>query len=430
MKEAWVYLATHQVTSKSIKASLNSLIRKLNSLERSMITSISFKDSKIQLQLSEQSEETPVKSEVTSSKEKDHYVIVAKPIAGLTSKTLSELLQNFIQKMSDANIIDGMQCVDDIQCNNNQLSVRVEKKEEKPATLNESYRRKNLLIIDGSNLLARGYFATSFRGNLMRNQEGLFTNGVYVFVKKMLRLIQSLQVTHLVICWDIGRADTFRRNIYSDYKALREETEPELKEQYKTVEELLRLMNIPQLRLDPYEADDLIGTISTEFRKISSLTDKCYIYSNDKDMFQLLDPEIKVQQIINKNKQDLFYSSMKFEEEYGIKPSQWVDVKAILGEKGKSSDNIPGCHGVGEKAAFPLVKQYKTLEGIYKNIETLDKSFSRYKKKLEDGKSDTMLSRKLAKIVCDIPMLNDFTKYELKINHSGKDKAFRWLNFR
>ncbi|WP_244895460.1 5'-3' exonuclease [Evansella clarkii] len=419
----FVQMASHKASPKTFEAEINSLSRVLSRQDKNYsVANVEIKNHRLIVTLSTDIARNS-DTHITSTSQGDIVQLKSSKLIGLDVNSLIELLNSMKVKaykqqrksLLSANVIDGSLI----------LSLKkVMEAEKKTTTTND-----NLLLIDGANLLSRGYFATSFRGKLLQNQEGLYTNGVYVFIKKLLRLIKQFNTNHVVVCWDVGRSETFRRKIYPEYKGLRGETEPELKQQFETTEEALKMMNIPQLKMLPYEADDLIGALS---KKWTNITDKgsCYIYSSDKDLFQLLDENKRIIQVLSKNKEDIRFSADSFETEYGIKPSQWIDVKALLGETGKSSDNIPGCKGVGEKAALPLVQQYKGLDGIYENLENFDKKFKRYSKKLEDGRSDVELSKKLVTIVRDIPELpNDFSSFILNINRQGTDRAFKWLNF-
>jgi 5'-3' exonuclease len=289
---------------------------------------------------------------------------------------------------------------------------------------------ETLLLIDGSNLLSRGFFATSFKGDLLQNDEGLYTNGVHVFIKKLKVLIQKTRASHVLVAWDVSRDSTFRRKLYPDYKGLRDETRFELKQQYETTEEMLRMMNISQLKIPGYEADDIIGTVAETWRTKNK--GRVFIYSNDKDLHQLLDEENQVTQIIYENKEDTSFNAASFKAKYEIAPSQWIDVKAILGETGKSSDNIPGVKGVGEKAVFPLIQQFGSLDGIYENLANFEKPFQRYIAKFESDKEMATLSKELVTIIRDIPELNciDLNKFKININQVGKKKAFEWLGFK
>ncbi|TYR80870.1 5'-3' exonuclease [Priestia megaterium] len=260
-----------------------------------------------------------------------------------------------------------------------------------------------LLLIDGFNLLSRCYFATSYgrdEATLSRNSKGLFTNALRVTIQKMYTLIQQYEPTHIVVAWDVKRDETKRKNTYALYKDTRADLPMPLIEQYETLKVFFEQVGVAQLSLSSYEADDLIGAFSSRW----SMEKKspAYIYSNDRDLLQLLNEHVS-QIIAKKQIGDIVYTAADFEKEYRIDPSQWIDVKALLGDK---SDNIPGVPGVGEKAALPLIQQYGSIEEIYAQIEQLDSTFKRYKKKLIDGQELGMLSRELVVIDKDIEAIN------------------------
>ncbi|TDB54986.1 5'-3' exonuclease [Bacillus sp. CBEL-1] len=274
---------------------------------------------------------------------------------------------------------------------------------------------EKLLLIDGFNLLSRCYFATSYgreEADLPRNSKGLFTNAVRVVVQKMNNLIKQYEPTHVVVAWDVKRNETKRKQAYSFYKETRNELPASLIQQYETLRAFFEAVGIPQLSVELYEADDVIGAFSLKWTKEKQ--SPAYIYSNDRDLFQLLNEHVS--QIVAKPKiGDVVYTAMDFTTDYGISPSQWVDVKALLGDK---SDNIPGVPGVGEKAALPLIQQYGSIEGIYAQVEDLDATFNRYKKKLKSGQELAELSLELVKIDMDIEVVNQIEWITVKFERN------------
>jgi 5'-3' exonuclease len=255
---------------------------------------------------------------------------------------------------------------------------------------------KRLLLIDGFNLLSRGYFATAYGKNeedLPTTSEGLYTNALRVFFQKLFQLISLHEITHVAVAWDVKREDSVRRQYFTAYKQTRGELPNALIQQYETCEKLLESLQIKQLVTPPYEA------VSCLWKE--QYNQPCFIYSNDRDLLQLLNEQTT--QIIASKGGDQLYTVENFTTDYSITPDQWVDVKALLGDK---SDNIPGCPGVGEKSALPLIQQYGSVEALLNQLETLDKSFNRYKKKLVEGQESTILSKKLATIICSIPELD------------------------
>lgn len=257
---------------------------------------------------------------------------------------------------------------------------------------------RTLLLIDGFNLLSRGYFATAYGKSddqLAKNDQGEYINAVRVFFQKIFQLKRNYNITHISVAWDGKREDTARNQKYSFYKAQRTGLPEPLIDQYRLIEKILARLGVHQLAVPGFEADDIIGTFSTNW--CAQNKGKAFIYSNDRDLFQLLNTSTS--QILSKKKQEIVYSLDSFQEEYDISPTQWVDVKALLGDP---SDNIPGCAGVGEKSALPLIRQYGDLKQLFKNIDELDSAYNRYKKKLVAGEETTWISRELSEIVTDI----------------------------
>ena len=268
---------------------------------------------------------------------------------------------------------------------------------------------RNLLLIDGFNLLSRGYFATAYgktEDQLYKSSKGIYTNALRVFFQKMFALVRTNEVTHLAVAWDVKREESSRRQKYDFYKATRGELPAPLIMQYEVLRDILDKAGVKQLSVPSYEADDVIGTISTLWS--SNELGNCYIYSNDRDLFQLLNE--RTTQIIAGKAGEIHYTIDQFRLDYGIDSTQWVDVKALLGD---SSDNIPGCPGIGEKTALPLIQHYETLEGIYEQLEELDPKFNRCRKKLHAGRESAFISKELAQIICDIEDFSTWTHEEL-----------------
>ncbi|WP_078576705.1 5'-3' exonuclease [Salipaludibacillus agaradhaerens] len=271
---------------------------------------------------------------------------------------------------------------------------------------------KTLLLIDGFNLLSRGYFATAYGKSdeqLSKNDQGQYINAVRVFFQKLFQLTRQYPITHISVAWDGKRQDTSRNQQYAFYKAQRQDLPEPLIEQYHLTKELLDNLNVHQLAVGGYEADDIIGAFSTLWAE--SGFGQTYIYSNDRDLFQLLNPTTA--QILSKKKQEIVYSDEAFQAEYDITPTQWVDVKALLGD---ASDNIPGCPGVGEKSALPLIRQYGDLKQVFKNVDSLDPTFNRYKKKLREGEETTWISYELSQIITDIEAVTAVNHSELEFS--------------
>lgn len=272
-------------------------------------------------------------------------------------------------------------------------------------------KKQTLLLIDGFNLLSRGYFATSYGKELeqlTKSSKGVYTNALKIFFQKIFTLISQYEVTHLAVVWDVKKNETTRRLKHDFYKATRSDLPEALIQQFEVCKAVLDRIGIQQVSVPSYEADDVIGTLAKQW--CSNEHGHCYIYSNDKDLYQLLSQNIS--QLIGSKKGDIVYSLNHFQDDYHITSEQWIDVKALLGDK---SDNIPGCPGVGEKSALPLIQLYGSVENIFGQIDALDPKFNRYKKKLMDGQNMTLISKELSVIICDIHELNEFLFDDLQV---------------
>jgi DNA polymerase-1 len=219
--------------------------------------------------------------------------------------------------------------------------------------------RKKLAIIDGKSVFYRGYYALP---NLS-TREGIPTGGVYGFATMALELIKRLKPDYVAVAWDKPKTNIRKRlEIYPEYKAGRKAAPPDFYSQIPLLHELLEAFSWPLYELDDYEADDIMGTLAVQAAKKDVET---MLITSDLDMLQLIDPHIKVYALKKGFSNIEEFHPESFELKYGLKPDQFLDLKAL---KGDSSDNIPGVPGVGEKTAIALLKQYKTLDGVYKNL--------------------------------------------------------------
>jgi 5'-3' exonuclease len=248
-------------------------------------------------------------------------------------------------------------------------------------------------------------------------------------VRRLLWLLRDYRPTHLAICWDVSRESLFRRQLYPEYKGLREKKPASLEEQYETAWQLFEKMNIPQFKVQGYEADDLLGTIAQRWKE--EVGDPCYLVSSDHDLYQMLDENVSILRY-KKGQGDGLYTRSDFVKEYGIEPRQWIDVKALLGEPGKG-DNIPGVKHVGEDGAFPLIQQYGCIENLYNNIHELEGTkFKRYIKHLLRDSETAAISKKLVRIVTDVPELQSTQMDELtlRIDKAAMIGEFQRLGFK
>lgn len=271
---------------------------------------------------------------------------------------------------------------------------------------------EKLLLIDGANMVNRAYFAT--KDQMKPNDQGLYTNAVQIVLMQFMKLMRDIEPSHLAVCWDGSRSNTFRKKVFPEYKATRPDPEIELLMQIDIIQLIFEKMNVLQFTHESFEADDVLGSIAEIWK--NQMKGTCYIFSNDKDLYQLLHQQVE---IINfKNGEIEYFTKRHFEQKYKVTPEQWVDIKAILGENG---DNIPGVRMVGEKAAFPLIQQFGSLERLYDNVSLLEDSpYKRYLPHLNSQKDKAFLSKQLAKIVTNVPTIQQLHFSQLGVNINGQ----------
>lgn len=279
-----------------------------------------------------------------------------------------------------------------------------------------------LLLIDGNAILHRAYHALP---SLSAN-DGTQVNAVYGFVSMLLRVIENLQPTHIVVAWDTAKP-TFRHAEYTNYQSHRPRVDSDLSPQFQITQDVLTAMNIPIFFLEGFEADDIIGTISKQAVEGKNKIDEVVIVTGDRDILQLIDEEknIRVYMPIKGLSEAKLYGVGDTVARLGVTPSQIIDYKAIVGDP---SDNYPGVAGIGEKTATNLLKQFGTLEEIYKNLHLVPE---RYAKKLAEGVEAAGISKRLATIVRDVPVtchINDCNKWD--VGSEKVVKMFREIGFK
>lgn len=254
---------------------------------------------------------------------------------------------------------------------------------------------KKLALIDGKSVFYRGYYAMP---NLS-TREGTPTGGVYGFASLALELLNEIQPDYVAVAWDKPKTNIRRRlQIYDKYKAGRKPAPPDFYAQIPLLHELLAAFGWPLYELDDYEADDIMGTLSKQANAQGIHT---VMISSDLDMLQVVDHDTELyalkKGLANLEKFDV----PAFEAKYGLKVSQFLDLKSL---KGDASDNIPGVPGVGDKTATQLLQQFGTLEEIYKNLDDIKPA---WRSKLEAGHDSALMSRELAKIWTNAPIKLD-----------------------
>ena len=267
---------------------------------------------------------------------------------------------------------------------------------------------KNLLIIDGNSIVNRAFYGIK----LLTNKFGLFTNGIYGFLKIMFKHIDELNPEYICVAFDL-KAPTFRHKMYGEYKAQRKGMPEELRVQMPVLKEVLQAMNIAILEKEGFEADDIIGTVS---RICDEEKIKCHILTGDKDDLQLASDNTDILLTITRmgNTTVTVYDAKEVLNAFGVTPKEFIDVKGLMGD---TSDNVPGVKGIGEKTAFSYIQKFKSIENLYENLDDeIVKKAAR--QKLEDGREMAILSKKLCTIDRFVPIdekIDDFKRKEYNI---------------
>ncbi len=343
----------------------------------------------------------------------------------------------------------------------------------------DSKQEDYLLIIDGSSLLSTQFFGNlpkeimfaktteekeKYYDRIMQTTTGVYTNAVYGFLRVLLKIIKEQKPAYLAVAWDISR-NTFRREIYPDYKGNRGETLEPLKDQFKLCQHVLDEMGIVQFMDERYEADDFSGSLCQKFETevpirvmtkdndylqlITDRTNLWLIHSTVKKTDELYEKYGLNKKEVNAPDRTFLFTPELVEKEFGIEPASVPSLKGIQGD---SSDNIKGVPGVGEATAIALIKEYKTVEHLYEVLNKLDeagkKEINEYWKslgikrtplnallKISDtelvGEKAAMLSKTLATIKKDID-LKELSLEQLRvyINKEKAQKCFEELEFK
>jgi len=250
---------------------------------------------------------------------------------------------------------------------------------------------KKLILIDGSNLMFTAYYGTAYSGNLMQNSKGQYTNAIFGFVNMMNSVLKE-DFTHILVAFDKGKK-TFRHDKLESYKAGRSKMPEEFRSQIDLIKKSLDVLGVKQREIELIEADDIIGTYAKVYY---DQFDEIEVLSNDKDMLQLINDKVKV--IASKKGKNIVYDTAYLDETLGLKPSQIIDLKGLMGD---ASDNLPGIPGVGEKTAVKLLKQYETLEGV---IEHKSEIKGKLGERINEFYEDAILCKNIATIKIDVPI--------------------------
>lgn len=258
---------------------------------------------------------------------------------------------------------------------------------------------KQLALVDGHALAFRAFYALS--DSALRSSKSEPTYAVFGFAQILLTTLQERRPDYVAVAFDIG--STFRDDMYAEYKAGRVEPPEEFGPQLERIKQLVQALNIPIYTAEGYEADDVIGTLARQATEQGVAT---IILTGDTDTLQLVDERVNVllANPYGQRTSTTLYDLEKVRERYkGLAPGQLADLRGL---KGDASDNIPGVKGIGETGAINLLNQFGNVEQVYAQMENVPK---RYRKPLEGQLDSALLSKKLATIVCDVPLRLDLS---------------------
>lgn len=252
---------------------------------------------------------------------------------------------------------------------------------------------KKLLLIDGSNVMFRAYYATAYSGNLMQNSQGEYTNAIFGLANMFNAIIKE-EFTHVLVAFDKGKK-TFRHLEFEDYKAKRTAMPEEFVQQLPYVTEIIDKLGFFQYEEEALEADDIIGSM---VEKYYDDFDEIEIISNDKDLFQLLNHKVTIRQSKRGVQPERSYTVDDLYNDYQLAPYQIPDLKGLMGD---ASDNIPGIPGVGEKTALKLLHDYGTIEEVLKNLNELK---GKLKERVSEYGKQALFCKRLATIIKQDPL--------------------------
>lgn len=280
--------------------------------------------------------------------------------------------------------------------------------------------KNRLFLLDAYALIYRAYYA--FIRFPRIDSKGRNTSAIFGFVNTLEDVLRNANPTHIAVGFDPA-GHTFRHEEYIEYKAQREATPEDIKASIPYIKEIINAYNIPILEVPGYEADDVIGTIA---KKMDRERFDVYMMTSDKDYGQLTEPSIYMYRPKYGGNDYEILNDKNIIEKYGIKnPSQVID---LLGLMGDSSDNIPGCPGIGEKTAIKLLDQFGTIENLLENTDQLKGA---QKIRVEENKEQILISKYLATIKTDVPI--EINENELILKEKNEEelkKIFEDLEFR
>jgi DNA polymerase-1 len=281
--------------------------------------------------------------------------------------------------------------------------------------------KPRLILIDGHSLAYRAFFAMINTPLSIENAQGEkeLTGAVFAFSNMLLKVWKEEQPDYIAIAFDVGK--TFRDDLYPDYKGTREKMPDELDQQMRRIQQVVNAFDIPVFTAEGFEADDVLGTLAT---RASGEGFDVVIVTGDRDALQLISPSVRV--LTSKQRFDdvIVYDEALVIQNYGVRPDQIVDYKALLGD---TSDNVPGVKGIGEKTAQTLLQQFGTLDSIYGHLDQITQK--RARTALEAGRESAFLSKQLVTIKTDLPLDANWDACAAQFDFQRVLSVFRELRF-
>ena len=280
--------------------------------------------------------------------------------------------------------------------------------------------KEKIYFIDAYALIFRGYYA--FIKNPIVNSKGFNTSAIYGFMNSLLDLIKREKPEYVAVCFDKGGSAS-RSEIFPDYKANRLETPEAITLGIPYIKKILNAMDISSIEIEGYEADDIIGTLAKKAEKNDF---NVFMVTPDKDFAQLVSKNIFIYRPARMGNDVEIMGIKEVNEKFEIEnPKQVID---YLGMVGDSVDNIPGLQGVGDKTAKKFIKEFGSIENL---LDNTDKIKGKLREKIEANKDLGLLSKKLARIILDVPVDFEKTKFKLENPNSDKlNKIFEELEFK
>ena len=291
--------------------------------------------------------------------------------------------------------------------------------------MQEIKNKKILLLLDSNGLIHRAYHALP----PLTNPKGEMVNAVYGFISILLRVLKEIKPDFVAATFDLA-GPTFRHEAFAGYKAQRPKMDDDLVKQLPLIREVLNVLEIPAYDKQGFEADDVIGTISSLVSKTHKDTE-VIVLSGDMDTLQLVEKNVRVYTFKKGVSDSIIYAEKEVEERFGLRPSQVADFKGL---KGDPSDNIPGVPGIGDKSASLLLQYFGNIEKIYKYLSSKKKDAKaekiikpKMRQSLEENKDQAFFSRELATINSKVPVKFNLEDSKFSVQNLQNEKLYKFM---